>query len=47
MISNIEAAIQGYDTVVEWFHENHPDVEFYSTSYRLAWVDHMIAECEK
>lgn len=47
MISNIEAAIQGYDTVVEWFHENHPEVEFYSTSYRLAWIDHIIKECQE
>lgn len=45
MISNIEAALGDHDTVVEWFHENHPDVMFYSTSYRLAWIDHIIEEC--
>ena len=47
MISNIEAALGDHDTVVEWFHENHPDVMFYSTSYRLAWIDHIIKGCQE
>ena len=29
MISNIEAALGDHDTVVEWFHENHPDTTLY------------------
>lgn len=47
MISVIESALGDHDTVIGWLHTNHPDVEFYSTSYRLAWIDHIIEECNK
>lgn len=43
----IEEALGDRGTVMGWFRENHPDVECYSTSYRLAWIDHIIARCEE
>ena len=47
MISVIESALGDHDTVTEWLHANHPDATLYSTSYRLAWLDHIIKECQK
>ena len=47
MISIIESALGDHGTVIGWLHANHPDVEFYSTSYRLAWIDHIIARCKE
>lgn len=43
----IEEALGDRGTVMGWFRENHPDVECYSISYRLAWIDHIIQECQK
>ena len=47
MISIIESALGDHATVTEWLHANHPDTTLYSTSYRLAWIDHIIKECQK
>ena len=43
----IEQSLGGFHTVSEWFRENHPDEEYRVIGYRLAWIDHMIKECEK
>ena len=43
----IKEALGDRGTVMGWFRENHPDVECYSISYRLAWIDHIIARCEE
>ena len=47
MISVIESALGNHASVTEWLHANHPDATLYSTSYRLAWIDHIIKECQK
>ena len=47
MISIIESALGDHATVTEWLHANHLDATIYSTSYRLAWIDHIIKECQK
>ena len=43
----IEQALGGFHTVSEWFRENCPGEEYRDIGYRLAWIDHMIKECEK
>ena len=43
----IEQSLGGFHTVSEWFRENRPGEEYRDIGYRLAWIDHMIAECEK
>ena len=43
----IEQSLGGFHTVSEWFRENHPSEEYDAVGYRLAWIDHMIKECEK
>ena len=47
MISIIESALGDHDTVIGWFNENHSDTVLDVTNYRLAWIDHMIEECQK
>lgn len=43
----IEQSLGGFHTVSEWFRENYPDEEYRVIGYRLAWIDHIIKECEK
>jgi hypothetical protein len=43
----IKEALGDRGTVMGWFRESHPDVECYSISYRLAWIDHIIARCKE
>ena len=43
----IEQSLGGFHTVSEWFRENYPAVKYDEVNYRLAWIDHMIKECEK
>ena len=47
LIDYIEQSLGGFHTVLEWFRENHPSEEYDEIGYRLAWIDHMIKECEK
>ena len=39
-------SLGGFHTVSEWFRENRPGEEYRDIGYRLAWIDHMIKECE-
>ena len=43
----IEQSLGGFHTVSEWFRENRPGEEYRDIGYRLAWIDHIIKECEK
>ena len=43
----IEQSLEGFHTVSEWFRENRLSEGYDAVGYRLAWIDHMIAECEK
>jgi hypothetical protein len=44
----ITEAIEGHISVVGWLLANHPDdYECDLQPYRLAWIDHIIAECNK
>ena len=43
----IEQSLWSFPTVSGWFRENHPSEEYDAVGYRLAWIDHMIKECEK
>ena len=47
LIEYIEQSLGGFHTVSEWFRENYPGEEYRDIGYRLAWIDHMIKECEK
>ena len=46
LVSTIEAAIQGYGSVMQWLQANHP-VQTLQKAYRLAWIDHIIKECKE
>lgn len=44
----IEQSLEGFHTVSEWLLANHPDdYECDLRPYRLAWIDHILTECEK
>ena len=44
----IASAIKGYETVTEWYHTcQHRLTRPEQRVYRLAWIDHMIKECER
>ena len=43
----IEQSLGGFHTVSAWFRENYPDEDYRDIGYRLAWIDHIIKECEE
>ena len=47
LIDYIEQSLWSFPTVSEWFRENRPGEEYDAVGYRLAWIDHIIARCEK
>ena len=47
IVAAIEMAIYDYHTVTYWLSLKHPAVKYDEVGYRLAWIDHIIKECEK
>ena len=47
IVSIIDTAIHVYHTVTYWLSIKHPDIKYDEVGYRLAWIDHMIKECER
>lgn len=45
--ANISAAIYGYGTVIKWLHDTHHIEVSDVRDYRLAWINHIIKECQK
>lgn len=47
LIDYIEQALEDQGSVIGWFRANRPNDECDSESYRRAWIDHIIKECQK